>query len=212
VSPLLSDMRPTIQIFQIFLVAIISTEVVVVGSSDNGGNAIHDVPHHAAEFVQNTVPKSYNFDDASSELSVPKISIAERKRRQQLDAVSFVATGNILNSFRFANRNLLLLLLLLLFMQMRMPRLCWEACIRVVAQSAKTVPSSMILLSVMLASTALIDIFIWGPISGFFTTFEKCSGGGWFSGTPKICSTDYTKGFSGILVRPTERMFACIYR
>jgi hypothetical protein len=90
---------------------------------------------------------------------------------------------------------------------MRMPRICWEACIRIVAQSAKKEPSNMFLLSLMLGTTALLDIFLWGPIFGAFTSFETCLGGGWFTRQPRVCSTDYTKGIGGMVVRKTQPVF-----
>jgi len=87
---------------------------------------------------------------------------------------------------------------------MRLPRICWEACILIVAQSAKGAPISLYLLSLMLGVTAMIDIFVWSPLFGAFTSFHECSGGWWSK--PKVCVVNYSKGFSGLLA-----VFQCIF-
>ena len=69
-----------------------------------------------------------------------------------------------------------------------------------VAHSAKYSHMMYVLLSIMTATTALIDIFIWAPLFATFSSFETCSGG-WFTGKPYVCVKDYTKGWSRLVVR-----------
>ena len=123
--------------------------------------------------------------------TISSIQVTEQKRKRQLDGIRVMSTVNILiNTFRPSNMT----------WQMRLPRICWEVCIRMVASSSYDEPSNLFLLSLMLGSTALIDIFLWGPIFGAFTSFETCKGGGWFSSKPRTCQRNYTKGLSGLLV------------
>ena len=94
---------------------------------------------------------------------------------------------------------------------MRLPRICWECCMWIVAQAAKDSPSTfLLLLSLMTASTALIDIFLWGPIFATFASFETCTGGGWFSTEPRRCVTDYEKGFGRLVVSVTKNLLVCL--
>lgn len=84
--------------------------------------------------------------------------------------------------------------------QMRFPRACWELSILVVSKLAGDSPTLCLLLALMTGSTALTDIFIWSPLFASFATFQTCSGG-WFSGRPYHCVSDYTMGFGRLLVR-----------
>jgi hypothetical protein len=101
---------------------------------------------------------------------------------------------------------------------MKLPRICWELCIVFIAQHVMShhhhqqqqqrrrrqadpnTPQTIthMLLSWMLLSTGFIDIFVWSPYFAFRTNFESCTGG-FFSGRPRICVDDYTKGFIRLL-------------
>ena len=52
----------------------------------------------------------------------------------------------------------------------------------------------------MMAPTALMDIFVWAPSFAFFANFETCTGGGFISRQPKVCSSDYVKGIGRLFV------------
>jgi hypothetical protein len=114
--------------------------------------------------------------------------------------------------------------------QMRLPRICWEACIWTVARAALMQQHQQqqeegvlgtgggggssssgilfLLLAWMLAGTAVIDIFLWGPLFATLASFETCRGGGWFSNQPRICVRDYAKGIGRLVVRLRWRMMA----
>jgi hypothetical protein len=86
---------------------------------------------------------------------------------------------------------------------MRLPRLLWEMTIVVVAkiashESASILPSMVhLLLSILLGSTALVDLFFWAPVFGFLTSFETCHGGLF---QPRQCQSDYFKGLGRLIV------------
>jgi hypothetical protein len=85
--------------------------------------------------------------------------------------------------------------------QARMPRVLWEICIATVATSANASnPSVCLLLCLMMIPTALIDIFVWAPSFALFARFETCTGGGFMSGRPRVCNSDYVKGLGRLFV------------
>ena len=74
-------------------------------------------------------------------------------------------------------------------------------CIAVVAKSANANnPSVCLLLCLMLIPTALMDIFVWAPSFAYFASFETCTGGGFLSKQPKVCTSDYVKGIGRLFV------------
>jgi hypothetical protein len=52
----------------------------------------------------------------------------------------------------------------------------------------------------MMIPTALIDIFVWAPSFALFARFETCTGGGFMSGRPRACTSDYVKGIGRLFV------------
>lgn len=87
---------------------------------------------------------------------------------------------------------------------MKVPRILWEIAIMVVAMSATdtALPAMYILLAIVLASTAMVDLFFWAPLYATFSSFESCEGG-FFS--KRVCRSDYTKGISRMVV-----VFQCV--
>mmetsp|Transcript_51594 Transcript_51594/g.109726 ORF Transcript_51594/g.109726 Transcript_51594/m.109726 type:complete len:270 (+) Transcript_51594:169-978(+) len=85
--------------------------------------------------------------------------------------------------------------------QARVPRILWELCIAFVAKSAnQNQPSVCLLLCLMMVPTALMDIFVWAPSFAMFADFETCSGGGFLSRQPKVCTSDYVTGIGRLFV------------
>ena len=121
-----------------------------------------------------------------------------------------VGKGSILS--RVASRLVFLwlsiYLLLLVKYKMRIPRACWELSILFVAKSASVSPTLLLLLSIMTATTAITDIFVWAPLFASFSSFETCTGG-WFTGKPHQCVSDYSKGFSRLFVSFSPYSIPC---
>ncbi len=82
---------------------------------------------------------------------------------------------------------------------MRLPRILWEACIGNTAVLAQVQPLFILMLSLMTFLTSVLDIFVWGPMFAFFTSWERCTVGACFSGQPQICVPDYIMGSSRLL-------------
>jgi len=141
--------------------------------------------------VTNTLSPTSTITNANGSMMQNKNnSLRLARPRLLLTSVAFVSSLNIIiNLFRPDDT---------VHLSMRLPRVFWEACIWSVAILSQGGPSFfLLLLSVMCYPTALLDIFVWGPVFGFTTEFETCTGG-WFS-RPRICHMDYTKGISRLL-------------
>lgn len=82
---------------------------------------------------------------------------------------------------------------------MRLPRILWEICIANTAALAHNEPLFLLLLSLTTLLTAILDIFVWGPIFAFFVSWETCTGGGWLSARPRVCVPNYVIGSSRLL-------------
>lgn len=96
--------------------------------------------------------------------------------------------------------------------QARFPRILWEVCIATVSSFAgPSRPSTCLLLSLMLVPTALIDIFIWAPGFALFAEFETCTGGGFFSRQPEVCTPDYVKGIGRLFVTVQSILTGLVY-
>ena len=82
----------------------------------------------------------------------------------------------------------------------------WEICIMVTATLANASASNSLmiylLLTFMLGTTALVDIFVWAPFFALWAGIdnEDCSGG-WFTGRPYVCRPNHMKGYGRLLVR-----------
>lgn len=127
----------------------------------------------------------------SNEIIEKEMEVSVWKRDRHLTALSWVAAANIfLNTVRPDPS---------ITWQMRLPRIWWEMCIWIVSRSASNSPRTfLLLLSIMTGSTALLDIFVWGPFFATFASFAQCSGG-WF-GKPRSCVSDYTNGIGRLVV------------
>jgi hypothetical protein len=161
----------------------------------------------------------------------PYLRNLQRQQRTQyyVNAIQKVALLNIF-------LNILGLDLDAPFWQLKLPRICWEACIYIVGKEISRQQHNQVihkqhqafanpvnggggggllqlLLAWMLASTALADIFVWGPIMAAFTSFQKCAStnAGWWKLTPamlrnhpdmttRVCETDYVQGIWGLTV------------
>lgn len=86
--------------------------------------------------------------------------------------------------------------------EMRLPRLLWELALIALALVGMAQPMALLVLALMTACTAMVDVFFWAPLLAFGVTWEECTGGGWFSSQPRVCTSSYTTGFS--------RLFASI--
>lgn len=100
----------------------------------------------------------------------------------------------------------------------RVPRILWEFCVAVICMTASSSPSTtssvLFLLSGMLFSTAVTDIFFWAPLFAMFVEFETCTGGGLFGlfrGKPRVCYEDVTKGYGRVLVSIQAVLSGLIY-
>lgn len=87
--------------------------------------------------------------------------------------------------------------------QARLPRCMWEGyialCGNYAASNWRQSQTVLVLLAIMTGTTALIDIFIWAPLFAAFAEFKTCEGG-WFTGSPRVCYSDYTKGVGRLFV------------
>lgn len=85
--------------------------------------------------------------------------------------------------------------------QMKVPRVLWEIAIMILAMTATdtatALPAIYILLAFVLASTAVVDIFVWAPLFASFANFETCQGGIF---SRRVCRSDYTKGIGRLVV------------
>ena len=63
----------------------------------------------------------------------------------------------------------------------------------------------------MVLPTALIDIFIWSPSFAMFAKFETCTGGGFISRQPRVCTSDYIKGIGRLLVSIQSLLTGVVY-
>lgn len=128
--------------------------------------------------------------DSLTKLNPANLEEGYQRQRRRLNSVTTVASINIVLNILRPDPEVP--------WQMRLPRICWEFCIWIVAQASKDAPSIfLLLLSLMTGSTALVDIFLWGPLFASFASFEKCRGG--FPGKPRICKLDYTRGVGRIV-------------
>lgn len=84
---------------------------------------------------------------------------------------------------------------------MRIPRVLWEYSIATFARLARNQesPSVYLLLTMMLITTALVDIFVWAPIFAAMADFKTCQGG-WLTGEPYGCVPDPIKGYGRLFV------------
>lgn len=89
----------------------------------------------------------------------------------------------------------------------------WELVLFSIASGAgktNTPPATYILLALVTSMTAVIDIFIWAPFFGAIAKFETCSGG-WWTGRPHTCQTDYIKGMGRIMVSIQSLLTGVVY-
>lgn len=124
--------------------------------------------------------------------------------KSQFQGAMYVATANVLlNTLRPDPR---------IQWTMRLPRVLWELSIMLVANAASQTisPSLYLLFAVMMATTGLIDVFVWAPAFAAFANFKTCTGGWWFSDN-QVCHTDYIKGFGRILVVVQSAMGGLFY-
>jgi hypothetical protein len=96
-------------------------------------------------------------------------------------------------------------------LEMSLPRILWEMCIGITASLALEMPLFLLVLSLMTLSTAMMDIFVWGPVLAFFTSWQTCEGGGWFSRQPPVCVTDYIRGSSRLFASIQSTMGGFFY-
>eukprot|EP00980_Cylindrotheca_fusiformis_P008101 scaffold1727_cov133-Cylindrotheca_fusiformis.AAC.4 len=93
---------------------------------------------------------------------------------------------------------------------MRLPRIFWEMCIGIIALSARCGEGSilLLLLSLMTGPTALIDIFVWGPIFGATASFQRCRVG--YLRGPRVCVPDFLKG-AGRIMAMAQSIFGGLF-
>ena len=82
----------------------------------------------------------------------------------------------------------------------RLPRAIWEMAIATTCFSSIQTQSTLLLLSVMTLSTALMDMFVGAPLAAFFVQWKTCYGGGLLSRRPRVCAPDLVKGYGRLFV------------
>lgn len=142
-------------------------------------------PHRPASTPQRT--------EAVATLQTEDNSIERGKHLDsQLRKASWLASANLLfNAVRPDNW---------LPLAVRIPRFIWELAIITTCQSARYSTSSLLLLSIMTLSTALVDMFVGAPIAALFVKWETCTGGRLFTRKPQVCYPDPMKGYGRLFV------------